>query len=113
MSSRELKIPQSIIAAEIDTTTHIVTYRSNSLVPVEITDGDATFVRVQNTGDDELRLAPAVSPNPVDFNAGSVVLAKDQVAYLDLEQLWPGIPGANRVFAICSGPQGQISVSHA
>lgn len=80
----------------------------------EVTNANATAVRVQNLSGFAIHLSAtsgAVEPGSLD---GSLLLDGRQTMATDLTlaQLWPGVSGANRLWAWASTPV-TVSVSHA
>ena len=80
----------------------------------QLTNANASALRVQNLGGYTLQLqatAGAVAPTSI---SGAVELRSGETlsADLTLAQLWPGVTGANRVYAI-SDVVAPVSVSHA
>jgi hypothetical protein len=81
--------------------------------PVELTTADTNYIRVQNTGEVTVRLVAAVGPAAPDFDLAPIDLNPTQAIFLELDKMWPGISGANRLYADCDQVYGQVSVSHA
>lgn len=81
---------------------------------VELTNADITEIRVQNTGPFFLDLMATVGPVEPNVTSGALRLGPGHTlaADLALSQLWPGVVGANRVFAR-SESGTSVSVSHA
>lgn len=79
----------------------------------QITAGDVTALRVQNQGGYEVRLKATVGAVAPTDSAGSLILQPYGVISADyvLADLWPGVSGANRVYALCDSPVS-VSVSH-
>lgn len=83
----------------------------------ELTDGDVTAIRVTNRGTAEPLLQATTGSAPTNDSsgrAGSIPLAPfaTLAADLTLAQLWPGVAGADRVFA-WTDRACTLSVSHA
>jgi hypothetical protein len=81
---------------------------------VLVTDADVTAVRIQVHGAYEARFKAtvgAVAPTSID---GAILLLPYGAiaADLTLAQLFPGVPGANRVYVYADMPVA-VSVSHA
>ncbi len=92
----------------------------NSLVTLpagvwtQITDGDVTACRVQNVGSDAVWIQGRVGAGSISSNSGAVCLSAMMAILGDmtLAQIFPGIAGANRVYA-WSERGSAVSVSHA
>jgi len=80
----------------------------------QVTDGNVTAIRVVNEGIEPIWLQATVGAIAPTSTAGAVSLGAGQVlaADLTLAQLWPGVGGANRVYAL-SPRASKVSVSHA
>lgn len=80
----------------------------------QLTNANASALRVQNLGGYTLQLQATVGAVPPSDISGAVVLRSGETlsADLTLAQLWPGVTGANRVYAI-SDVVAPVSVSHA
>lgn len=80
----------------------------------QITAGDVTALRVQNQGGYEVRLKATVGAVPPTDSAGALILQPYAAISADyaLSSIWPGVAGANRVYALCDAPVS-VSVSHA
>lgn len=80
----------------------------------QITAGDVTALRVQNQGGWEVALKATVGAVPPTDHAGDFKLAglSAVAANYLLADVWPGVPGANRVYAWAAQPVN-LSVSHA
>ncbi|WP_170402317.1 hypothetical protein [Ruegeria arenilitoris] len=80
----------------------------------EITDHDITNATVQNQSYYRLMLVATSGAVPTD-DAGSMQFMLGQgLINESLSELWPAIPGANRLFARCKeGGHCQVMVSHA
>lgn len=80
----------------------------------EITDADVTALRVQSLNGNPIKLmATAGAVTPAD-DAGHIELNSREIIGADYElvDLWPGVGGANRVWAWCQY-HAKLSVSHA
>ncbi|HMT45530.1 MAG TPA: hypothetical protein PKE59_00285 [Novosphingobium sp.] len=79
-----------------------------------ITNSDVTALRVQNLGSGAVYIKARVGAGAVSSRAGSICL--DSLAMLPattpLADLFPGVEGASRVYAL-SDSGGVVSVSHA
>ena len=80
---------------------------------VQLTAGDVTAMRVQNQTQGFLELTATTGAAPAGAFA-PVILAPlyTWVADTPLAQIWPGVAGADRIFAR-SPIGGRVSVSHA
>lgn len=79
-----------------------------------LTDSDVTALRAVNMGENGIWLMATVGTTPPTSTSGALPLLPNQVltADLTLENLFPGVTGANRVYALA--PDGaEVSVSHA
>jgi len=87
-----------------------------SSVAVQLTNANCSRIRVQNRSstDAVLLMATATAVAPGSF-AGGIALLPGQTlaADLTLADLWPGVAGAARVYAISTGSSVTLSVSHA
>lgn len=82
----------------------------------QVTNGDATAVRVQNLGSEVMFKAAVGAVKPTDAQGALFYSAGNGFdASVTLSNLFPGISGANRLYARCSGTgvSGLVSVSHA
>lgn len=80
----------------------------------QITDAAVSALRVQSlTGHAVKLMATAGSTAPAD-DAGHIELNSREIvaANYTLDELWPGVEGANRVWAWCAHG-ARLSVSHA
>lgn len=86
-------------------------------VPTMITNADVTASRFQVIGVGEVNITATVGTNPpTDFD-GAIALrgglydgiAADQT----LADLFPGVPGANRLWALANSGNTQVRISHA
>lgn len=80
----------------------------------QLTSGNVSAIRAQNLSGYVVRLmATADTTEPTDFE-GVIDLLPNQILAADmtLDQIWPGVPSAARVWAYC-GNGGSVSVSHA
>lgn len=79
-----------------------------------LTNSDVTALRAQNRGTLPCYLQGTVGANAPSNSDGAISLAPGDVlaADLTLAQLFPGVSGANRVYALCA-TTSVISVSHA
>lgn len=81
---------------------------------VQVTNSNVSALRVQNISGYSVYLkATAGAGAPADIS-GAVLLQPyaTLAADLTLAQLWPGVTGANRVYAVSDAP-ATVSVSHA
>lgn len=80
----------------------------------ELTNANASAVRVSNTGGFELLLKGTVGAVQPTDNQGAIPLAPGQTLLSDiaLAVLWPEPSGVNRLWAFCQ-VNGKASVSHA
>lgn len=80
----------------------------------QLTNADVTALRVQNLNGYEIKIKATVGAVAPTSDAGAIVLAAGQAiaADLTLAQLFPGVSGANRVYAFSDAP-ALVSVSHA
>ncbi len=82
--------------------------------PVQLTNANAAAVRVHNMSGYPVILQATAGTTPPTSSAGGVTLPAGGTlaADLTLAQLWPGITGANRLWAIAV-LNCDLSVSHA
>lgn len=80
----------------------------------QITDGDVTALRVQNIGSGAVFIKARVGAGALSSLGGAICLdALGMIpATTPLADLFPGVSGANRVYAL-SDAGGIVSVSHA
>jgi len=82
----------------------------------QLTNANAVAVRVQNQEKHTIRLQATngTTPPSNSVTAGSIMLNGEETlaADLTLAQLWPGVTGANRLWAL-SFADIAVSVSHA
>ena len=80
----------------------------------QITTADVIALRVQNQSGYDIRLMATAGAVAPASSAGSIMLRPYEAlaADLSLSYLWPGVAGANRVYAICE-TGAEVSVSHA
>lgn len=80
-----------------------------------LTSADVTSLRVQNWSKYEIFLSATVGETPPTSLDGAVWIEPVNVVLPDveLEVLWPGVPGANRVYAMSRHADAVLSVSHA
>lgn len=80
----------------------------------QLTNADVSALRVQNLNGYAIELKATVGATAPTNDAGAIVLAAWQAiaADLTLAQLFPGVSGANRVYAFSDAP-ALVSVSHA
>lgn len=79
-----------------------------------LTDSNVTALRAVNMGSHAIWLKATVGATAPANAAGGLPLLPNQIlaADLTLEQVFPGVTGANRVYALA--PEGAVvSVSHA
>lgn len=83
-------------------------------VAVQLTNANASSIRVQNPGNHTIKLQATVGAvEPTDWDGSLFLGGKETLAAdLTIAQLWPGVSGANRVYAICDF-NTFVSVSHA
>ena len=79
----------------------------------QITNADVSALRVQNINGYSIKIMGTVGAVAPTTDAGALVLAAGQAiaADLTLAQLFPGVSGANRVYAFSDAP-ALVSVSH-
>lgn len=80
----------------------------------QLTDGDVTALRVQNLGTGVIWIMARVGAGAIASRSGAICLDEFVAISADmtLAELFPGISGANRVYA-WSDVGGLASVSHA
>ena len=80
----------------------------------QLTDGNVTAIRAVNLGIEPIWLQATVGATPPSNTNGGLPLLPGQIlaADLTLAQLWPGVSGANRVYAF-SPSASKVSVSNA
>ena len=80
----------------------------------QLTNGDVTALRVQNRGTQALALMATVGATPPSTTAGAIGLDPGEISAADLTlaELFPGVSGANRVYAYAY-VASVASVSHA
>lgn len=80
-----------------------------------LTTSDVSAVRVQNTGEGDIRLKATVGAVVPTSWVGALTLRPGEAfdAGITLANLFPGVSGANRVYALTSRGYGKASVSHA
>lgn len=80
----------------------------------QLTNADVTALRVQNLNGYHVHIKATVGANAPTTLAGSIILPPFGAIATDLTlaQLFPGVTGANRVYAFCLNA-GLVSVSHA
>ena len=80
----------------------------------QLTNANATAIRVQSVSGTEIMLQATNGTTAPTTLLGVIVLPGGDVLAADLPiaQLWPGVTGANRVWAF-SSPASVVSVSHA
>ena len=83
--------------------------------PVELTGGDVSAIRVQNKGSFDVELMASVSSvPPVDWSGSyRVPVGETLFANVYLDQVFPGVANAKRIFARCARGSTLVSVSHA
>ena len=79
----------------------------------QLTNADVSAIRVQNINGYTIEIMGTVGAVAPTSDAGAIVLAAGQAiaADLTLAQLFPGVAGANRVYAFSDAP-ALVSVSH-
>ena len=79
----------------------------------QLTNADVSAIRVQNLNGYPIKIMGTVGAVAPTTDAGALVLAAGQAiaADLTLAQLFPGVSGANRVYAFSDAP-ALVSVSH-
>lgn len=82
--------------------------------PVQLTNANAAAVRAHNLSGYTVTLQATAGTSPPASRAGGVVLQSlgTLAADMTLAQLWPGVAGANRVWAFAD-LSVDLSVSHA
>jgi len=85
-----------------------------TLTWTQLTNANATAIRVQSVSGSEMRLQATNGITAPSTQVGVIVLAGGAVLAADLTiaQLWPGVNGANRVWAFAN-TASVASVSHA
>jgi hypothetical protein len=85
-----------------------------ALTWTQLTNANATAIRVQSVILSEMTLQATNGTTAPTTQVGVIVLAGGAVLAADLTiaQLWPGVTGANRVWAFARTPS-VASVSHA
>jgi len=80
----------------------------------QLTNANAAAIRVANAGVSSVLLKATSGVAAPTNTTGSIVLNSGETlaADLTLAQLWPGVAGANRLWAL-SGTNSTVSVSHA
>ena len=80
----------------------------------QLTNANATAIRVQSVSGSEMTLQATNGVTAPTTQVGAIVLAGVAVLAADLTiaQLWPGVTGANRVWAFATAAS-VASVSHA
>lgn len=80
----------------------------------QLTNGDVTALTLQNLSGCSISVnatvgetAPGASDGGIEINPGNAVLQN-----LMLADLFPGVAGAKRVWALCPGQAGKAMVSH-
>jgi hypothetical protein len=81
----------------------------------QLTNGDVSAIRVHTSSVNQVILQASNGTTEPASDAGSLPLAAGSTlaADLTLAQLWPGISGANRLWAKPIGGDVLLSVSHA
>ena len=85
-----------------------------ALTWTQLTNANATAIRVQSVSGSEMTLQATNGVTAPTTQVGAIVLAGGGVLAADLTiaQLWPGVTGANRVWAFATAAS-VASVSHA
>jgi len=80
----------------------------------QLTNANATAIRVQSVSGSEMRLQATNGTTAPTTQVGTIALTGGAVLAADLTiaQLWPGVAGANRVWAFAN-TASVASVSHA
>lgn len=80
----------------------------------QLTDGNVTAMRICNLGTEGIWLQATVGAVAPTNTSGALPLLPGQVmaADLTLAQLWPGVSGANRIYALAT-VASRVSVSNA
>ena len=78
----------------------------------QLTTGDVTSLRVTNNGGSELFISATAGATPPTDLDGAIPVPPKVTFIGTLAEYWPGVSGANRVYAWTSYPT-QASVSHA
>lgn len=80
---------------------------------VELTNSDAVNLTLQNTGETEIVLFPAVGANAPDTTKKGLRLSPGNgFVGITVAKLFPGLPGANRVHGDADDIYGEIYISH-
>lgn len=82
--------------------------------PVLLTANDVTALRINNRGGRTVRLQATVGATPPSSWEGGIELQPGQtlVADMPLSVLFPGVSGANRVYAVGDAEPTVLGVSH-
>ena len=85
-----------------------------ALTWTQLTNANATALRVQSVSGSEMRLQATNGVTAPSTLLGTIVLGGGNVLAADMTiaQLWPGVDGANRVWAFAN-TASVASVSHA
>lgn len=80
----------------------------------QLTDANVTAIRIASLGTEPIWIQATVGAVTPTGNTGALPLLPGQIlaADLTLAQLWPGVTGANRVYAY-SPVNAKVSISHA
>lgn len=85
----------------------------NNQAWVELTDANVTSISAQNKGPYPAYLKATTGAVPTDVQ-GSIILPSLALFVNEkLADLWPGVTGADRVFALSQVANGIVMVSHA
>ena len=81
----------------------------------QLTDADISAIRVQIITGGPVQLMATVGAVPPGSAAGAITLSGTAIlsANLLLAELWPGVAGANRVYAYTGSGGTTVSLSHA
>ena len=79
----------------------------------QLTNGDASQITLQNVGQTEFTIYPAVGLAAPDISLGGVILRPgDGFAATTIGAIFPGFAGANRVYATAKQALAQAFISH-
>lgn len=78
----------------------------------QITNADAATARVQNAGTSTIQIQARQGTGSVDQPGAIMLRQVEGVLTLDLATAYPGVSGANRLYAY-SELGGKVSISHA
>ncbi len=80
----------------------------------ELTNGNAVSVTIQNLmANNYVRLVATTGSAPTSADGEKRLPGGQMFVNETLADLWPGVSGATRVFAMPEGIDGMVSISHA